>query len=159
SSGPRPLVARHSNRRARHAVAFRGSRRRVPLSRSGYRSRCLMRRATAPTVAYHLGMTARGAESTISRVRPPRPGGGPPDARLSVVYPPALCGAIDLGASTLVAGRRPASEGPSLVLDHATVSRSHLAIEWEPRMRVHRARDLNSHNGSLVDGHALDTLR
>ena len=42
-------------------------------------------------------------------------------------------------------------------LPHKTVSRSHLAIEWDARLGVHTVRDMGSHNGTRLNGATLGT--
>ena len=75
-----------------------------------------------------------------------------PPARLVVVHPPELAGAVvPLGARPLVLGR--AAGEDTRVLEHATISRRHLAIE--PSGPGWAARDLETRNGSAVDGEPL----
>src|SRR5690606_33702313 len=42
---------------------------------------------------------------------------------------------------------------------HATVSRRHLAISWDGRSHAHVVADLESRNGSWLDGSALSSAR
>src|SRR5262249_2141645 len=81
----------------------------------------------------------------------PRPAERPREtARLSVVHPPELRACVPLKEAQVVLGR--AAEEGVVGLGHGTVSRRHLAIEWDAGAGVHRARDLGSRNGSWVDG-------
>jgi transcriptional regulator with GAF, ATPase, and Fis domain len=92
------------------------------------------------------------ATRTVTRKRvagaPPGSGG----AVLCVVHPRALAQRILLGATNLVLGRQPDDALGRIV--HETVSRRHLAVEWDGER--HRARDLDSHNGSRLDGRDLE---
>ena len=83
-------------------------------------------------------------DATLSQARPrlgPRPA---PAARLHVVHPPAAAACIELGAAPTELGRRQ--------LVDATVSRAHLRIEWDADHGTYRLTDLDSHNGTCVDG-------
>jgi Sigma-54 interaction domain/FHA domain len=91
--------------------------------------------------------TASGAkpiESRLSRA----------DALLTIVHPVTHVGTHPLGAVRCVAGRKPGAD-ETLTIDHPTVSRQHLSVEWDARARVHRAQDLGSRNGSFLMGRAL----
>ncbi|MEM9491230.1 MAG: sigma-54-dependent Fis family transcriptional regulator, partial [Myxococcota bacterium] len=95
------------------------------------------------------------ADRTRSSVMPrARAGRGAGDARLCAVYPPELDWQLAVTQDRMVIGRRP-PDGETPALDHDTVSRSHLAVEWDPGERRHRVTDLGSHNGVKVDGHSV----
>lgn len=72
-------------------------------------------------------------------------------ARLSVVYPTKLAAVIEVGAGTLVVGRRPARE-PNFRVEDGTVSREHFALTYDAALGIHTGADLGSRNGSRVDG-------
>ena len=73
--------------------------------------------------------------------------------RLRAVYPPGVELQLDLGPDRVVLGRAAA---PGVVLlDHPTVSRQHLAIEWDAGAGRHAAVELGSRNGSAVGGAPL----
>jgi hypothetical protein len=83
---------------------------------------------------------------------PPMPSAGVPCAparlgRLSIVYPHALAAAFAVAERPFVVGR----QGDGTVL-HPTVSRAHAAIAWCAEAGAHLVRDLDSHNGSVLDG-------
>src|SRR5689334_17539495 len=74
-------------------------------------------------------------------------------ARLVVVHPPELRRIVTLAADELVLGR---DDGDGVVgLGHGTVSRRHLAIAVDARTGDHAIRDLDSRNGSALDGAPL----
>ena len=73
-----------------------------------------------------------------------------PAARLTVVFPRALAASFVVEGRPFVIGRR----GDGQVC-HPTVSRAHLAIAWSAEAGAHLARDLDSHNGSALDGAPL----
>jgi DNA-binding NtrC family response regulator len=77
-----------------------------------------------------------------------------PAARLRSAFPPDLAIAIDLGDERTVLGRQPAVDG-SPPIQHPTVSRAHVAVEWDAELATHVARDLGSRNGATVDGRPL----
>lgn len=90
------------------------------------------------------------ANETLPRSRP-RPADRPREAaRLIAIYPPELRATIPLAGDHTLLGRT-ADEGVVGLL-HGTVSRRHLAVEWDAGAGLHRARDLGSRNGSWVDG-------
>jgi transcriptional regulator with PAS, ATPase and Fis domain len=71
-------------------------------------------------------------------------------ALLTVVYPAELRGTrVAFGGETPTSVGR---EGEGMTVAHATVSRRHLELVWDGQARTHRARDLESRNGSSVDG-------
>lgn len=97
-----------------------------------------------------------GADTTIRETTAPIPSAVVPYApaplgRLSIVYPRALAVAFAIAERPFVLGR----QGDGTVL-HPTVSRAHAAIAWSPEAGAHLVRDLDSHNGSVLDGVPLD---
>ncbi len=72
-------------------------------------------------------------------------------ARLTCVYPPEMHAAVELGPDRVVLGRAP-EDGTSPALQHPTVSRGHLEVQWHAGLGQHLARDLGSRNGSAIDG-------
>ncbi len=76
---------------------------------------------------------------------------------VTIVHPPELARRIELRRDGLTLGRE--SEDPECALDHATVSRRHLAISWDGRSHAHVVADLESRNGSWLDGSALSSAR
>src|SRR5262249_16775015 len=75
-----------------------------------------------------------------------------PEARLLVVHPPEVAGAVPLAGAEVVIGRAP--EGGASIA-HPTLSRRHLALRWDGAVWKHVLADLGSKNGSSVDGTAL----
>lgn len=88
------------------------------------------------------------------------PGGGEPGsvppatqvARLRVVHPTGLSWAHVVTRPTTIIGRVEA-KGVDAVLTHGTVSRRHFELRWDAASRRATGRDLDSHNGSRIDGH------
>lgn len=74
-----------------------------------------------------------------------------PPGRLSVVFPRSLAVAFAVAERPFVLGR----QGDGRLL-HPTVSRAHAAIAWSPEAGAYLVRDLDSHNGSVLDGVPLD---
>ncbi len=74
--------------------------------------------------------------------------------RLFAVAPRAVRFVADLGPDSFVMGRVAEAPG-SIALEHGTVSRRHLEVEWDAESRRHVVQDLESRNGSRVDGRAL----
>ena len=72
-------------------------------------------------------------------------------ARVRAVWPPGFSWTQSLGAGSLVVGRIAGDECKN-PLPHETVSRKHLAIQWDSRRGQHIAEDLGSHNGSRIAG-------
>ncbi|MEL6188138.1 MAG: FHA domain-containing protein, partial [Myxococcota bacterium] len=70
------------------------------------------------------------------------------------VYPPELQVTIDLDEHPAVLGRAP-DDGTTPPIVHKTVSRSHFRLEWDPRSGCHVGRDLESRNGSEVEGRTM----
>jgi transcriptional regulator with GAF, ATPase, and Fis domain len=84
-----------------------------------------------------------------------RPGGrraaaAPEPAQLRVVYPRDEIGTLPLPGGKAVLGRTPEPDGTRL--RHSTVSRRHVEIAWNPRARASVVVDLDSHNGTAVNG-------
>ncbi len=75
-----------------------------------------------------------------------------PAATLVAVHPPGLRWQLVLGEEERRIGR--GASGAAL-LDHATVSRHHLAIRWDAAAGRHVAHDLGSRNGARADGARL----
>ena len=99
-------------------------------------------------------------EETLDSTRTERsePGAENPTrarARLVGVYPPRLHIGIDLDAtSRAILGRSP-QDPTTAPIFHRTVSRSHFCIEWSGELQTHLGRDLESRNGSRLDGRPL----
>ncbi|MBL4687033.1 MAG: sigma 54-interacting transcriptional regulator [Nannocystaceae bacterium] len=73
-------------------------------------------------------------------------------ARLRIVYPPEVASTVTLQTTaTCTLGRGPAQSNAFKVA-HRTVSRSHLALEYNAALRAWAVRDLGSRNGAWVDG-------
>lgn len=75
-----------------------------------------------------------------------------PRGRLRVVHPPNLHWVLEVGTAPTVIGRV-ADSSPAL--SHGTVSRRHLEVTWNEAHDRHVGRDLNSHNGSRVEGRSI----
>ncbi|MBX7082088.1 MAG: sigma 54-interacting transcriptional regulator [Nannocystaceae bacterium] len=91
--------------------------------------------------------------ATVTRMSAPTPKKAGSVARLSVVHPAELVWSCTLDAGVRTIGRSTTAEpGP---LKHETVSRSHFELAFDAALGVHVGRDLGSHNGSRVDGHAV----
>jgi DNA-binding NtrC family response regulator len=111
----------------------------------------MTRLETAP--AQNTSQTAtlgRRAAITETCLELPRAVDTPVRAHLYVVYPEDLAGAIPLDEAPVVLGREP-GDGRGR-LDHPTVSRRHLALEWDRALGQHVAHDLQSRHGTYVDG-------
>ncbi|MFO0746159.1 MAG: sigma 54-interacting transcriptional regulator [Myxococcota bacterium] len=92
---------------------------------------------------------------TLSRRPLPRRPGAELEARLVIVHPLALAGAVALGAEPVVFGRQ---SGPgAYALADATVSRQHALIRWD--MTRHVVEDLGSRNGTHLHGSPLEARR
>ncbi len=73
------------------------------------------------------------------------------EGRLRAVYPRDLRAIIDLAQERVVLGRLPDDlTSPPVV--HPTVSRAHFMVEWDPGLQTHVGKDLNSRNGTWVNG-------
>jgi transcriptional regulator with GAF, ATPase, and Fis domain len=101
-----------------------------------------------------MGLSAPPGEETISIPDAPRPSGPRCVARLVVVYPRDLAGVYPLTADEVPIGRAKGAPG-SLVLAHATVSRSHALVRWDGAVGSHAVVDLGSHNGTWIEGGPL----
>jgi len=88
---------------------------------------------------------------TISRANLRPPAFGACEAVLRAVYPAGLDWTVPAGNERIVVGRV-TPDGSAPPLGHETVSRSHLAIEWDEKRQVHAATDLGSHNGTRING-------
>ena len=105
-------------------------------------------------------MTASDPSQTLTLEPTADLGVTPSSGRLVLIHPPGLrfegsddAGALTLGRDPIVLGRRPSPEaGDAGRLAHGTVSREHLKLAWDGRSRAHIATDLDSHNGTWVDG-------
>jgi two-component system, NtrC family, response regulator GlrR len=98
-------------------------------------------------------------DSTISQVGSTAAPRAAPPARLRAVHPPLLDGKQwTLAQSGCVIGRSPGDEA-GLTLEHPTVSRRHLAVEWNATLGSYVCADLGSHNGSSIDGVKLGAER
>jgi len=99
-------------------------------------------------------MSDNDPDRTLSRAAARQTQRRPTDALLRAVYPPGLDWEIVIGRQRVVIGRVASQEGgPPLA--HETVSRSHLAVEWDGGGRCHVASDLGSHNGTRVNGNPV----
>jgi transcriptional regulator with GAF, ATPase, and Fis domain len=87
--------------------------------------------------------TISGARVIDSQAQPGR-------CILHVVFPREVERVFRLRESETVVGRDPGLDG--LLLDHGTISRRHAAVTWNPAQRSHAVRDLDSRNGTRVDG-------
>src|SRR5882672_8208447 len=90
------------------------------------------------------------ADTTLPREEGKPKAGEPVRAQLRAVYPVGLDWSVELGSGRTVIGREPDAEEARL--DHPTVSRQHLSVEWDAAARANLARDLGSRNGSFADG-------
>jgi two-component system, NtrC family, response regulator GlrR len=88
--------------------------------------------------------------TTVGRERPRGPRARPAEAILRAVHPPGLELELALGEGAATLGR-----GAGTAVEHATVSRTHLAIEWRAAEDAHLAADAGSRNGSWLDGQRL----
>ncbi|HEX3760113.1 MAG TPA: FHA domain-containing protein [Kofleriaceae bacterium] len=70
-----------------------------------------------------------------------------PTGRLRVVFPRALDAAFAIADRPFVLGR----QGDGKLL-HPTVSRAHALVTWSAEAGAHLVRDLDSRNGSVLDG-------
>ncbi len=75
--------------------------------------------------------------------------------RLVVVHPRHLATRIELERKPTHLGRDP-SQTASVPLADATMSRNHARIQWDGRARSFVIQDVGSHNGTSVDGVALE---
>ena len=74
-----------------------------------------------------------------------------PAARLHVVHPPALAATHALPTTHPVQIGR--GRGPGqITVAHRTASRRHVGVEWDRGRGCHVVTDLDSHNGTRVDG-------
>jgi DNA-binding NtrC family response regulator len=98
-------------------------------------------------------LDAQWSDITVSRERTPRVAQRARVGRLSIVFPRQLAASFTLDEAPLVLGRR--GDGQ---VRHPTVSRAHLAIAWSADAGAFQVRDLDSHNGSSLDGAPLGTV-
>jgi len=92
---------------------------------------------------------------TLNRRPTPRRPGESLETRLVIVHPPALTQVIELGDKPLTLGRQ---SGPdALALADGLLSRQHLQIRWD--VTRHVVADLDSKNGTRLDGIALEIQR
>ncbi|MDC0720495.1 sigma 54-interacting transcriptional regulator [Nannocystis bainbridge] len=96
-------------------------------------------------------------DETVSTERAARICAPPRTARLVVVYPRSLAGAHPLDEAPAVLGRQPGAPG-AIVAAHKTVSRQHASIRWDQAAGRHCVADLESRNGTWVDGQAIQAL-
>ncbi len=95
-----------------------------------------------------------GGTTTISRARPAQDRSPQKVAQIHLVYPANQRRVIPLTRPRHLVGR--SDEGPStLVVEHPTVSRKHLRIDWSSDTQGHLATDLSSRNGSWLNGRTL----
>jgi len=62
---------------------------------------------------------------------------------------------VELTTQRTTLGRRPGKILPVIELEHSTVSRAHAAAEWGARANAHVLWDLDSSNGTWIDGGRL----
>src|SRR5262245_45649108 len=93
--------------------------------------------------ARNLGTTITGARRADDRAH---------DARfsLNVVFPLELARRFELARGDVTIGRDPGLDG--VLVDHGTISRRHAELVWSANHHGHSVRDLESRNGSWVDG-------
>lgn len=92
--------------------------------------------------------------STISRSGDRELASHPPQAEVRAVYPRDVEASLVLAGEPVVIGRRPDDAG-RLIVNHATASRRHLKVEWDPIWRTHLVTDLGSYNGTRIAGRAV----
>ena len=96
-------------------------------------------------------------EETVSTERTVRVCAVPRTARLVIVYPRGLASAHPLDETATVLGRQ--SGAPvQIVAPHQTVSRQHASIRWDQAAGRHCVADLDSRNGTWVDGQSIHAL-
>jgi DNA-binding NtrC family response regulator len=91
--------------------------------------------------------TLQVTDTTVSIPPAALPCAPAPPGRLTVVFPRSLAAAFAITERPFVLGR----QGDGRLL-HPTVSRAHAAIAWSAEAGAHLVRDLDSHNGSVLDG-------
>jgi transcriptional regulator with GAF, ATPase, and Fis domain len=74
-------------------------------------------------------------------------------ARFHIVHPPEVATVLPVGRERLVVGRNPEEAGAPV--EHPTVSRKHLAFDWDGAHGRHLASDLGSRNGSRVNAQPI----
>jgi len=74
-------------------------------------------------------------------------------AQLAIVHPPDLARRIALTHRATIFGRDP--EAIHGKIEQKTVSRRHFEIRWDGKASCHLVADLDSHNGSWLDGQRL----
>jgi DNA-binding NtrC family response regulator len=119
------------------------------LDRQG-QSKHMLEARTEPLHLQVTDTTLQVTDTTVSIPPPALPCGLAPPGRLSVVFPRSLAAAFAVAEHPFVLGR----QGDARLL-HPTVSRTHAAIAWSPEAGAHLVRDLDSHNGSMLDGAPL----
>jgi transcriptional regulator with GAF, ATPase, and Fis domain len=99
-------------------------------------------------------MTEPPTASTLAPRRSKRGRGAPPPAHLRVVFPGELGTTVVVCGEGLwtVMGR---GSGADVRIDHPSVSRRHLAVSWSEAASAYEAADLDSRNGSWLDGAKL----
>jgi DNA-binding NtrC family response regulator len=104
---------------------------------------------TEPPLHLQVADTTLQVTDTTVSIPPPAalPGAPAPPGRLSVVFPRSLAAAFAITERPFVLGR----QGDGRLL-HPTVSRAHAAIAWSAEAGAYLVRDLDSHNGSVLDG-------
>src|SRR5579863_1788356 len=98
------------------------------------------------------------ADTTISLARPTATMRPAARARLTAVHPLTVTATatLDFAGERVIVGR---AEDASLKIEHGTVSRQHLSVEWSAGEGTHVVRDLDSRNGAAVDGTPLVDAR
>ena len=110
---------------------------------------------TDPTVANRLASLTR----TVPRSNPPLPPLAPSGstARIAELYAasdtPIATLACDVEVGRIVLGRGKLAR---VRLVDAGVSRAHASLVWEPTLGAHVLRDLDSANGTFIDGRRVE---
>jgi DNA-binding NtrC family response regulator len=108
----------------------------------------MLQARTEPPLDLQVTDTTRQVTDTTMSIAPTAlPCAPAPPGRLSVVFPRSLAAAFAIAERSFVLGR----QGDGKVL-HPTVSRAHVAITWSTEAGAYLVRDLDSHNGSVLDG-------
>jgi hypothetical protein len=102
---------------------------------------------TEPPLHPAIEPTLQATDATLSIAPAVLPCAPAPSGWLTVVFPRSLAAVFVIAERPFVLGRL----GDGRLL-HPTVSRAHAAIAWSAEAGAHLVRDLDSHNGSTLDG-------
>ncbi|MCC7540183.1 MAG: sigma 54-interacting transcriptional regulator [Deltaproteobacteria bacterium] len=102
-------------------------------------------------------MSEDPSQPTISQPQRVARAASPSSGALFVVHPAELVRRVELGQSQRDLGRK--TDDPWTDLADSAVSRRHLRITWDGRSRTHVVADLDSRNGSWLDGVRLGSAR